>query len=315
MLSNISLLIICCILVAFFFFKNKERKVEQLHPSMSNALKGICAIGILMGHIDSPMSVFFHQISGPIVGLFFAMSGYGLTRQYQIKGISYIDTIPRKILKLIIPYIFCCFLYLLFEYFFIGQISFDELTKQFMRGHFSYCLPFSWFVTAIVYFYINYYVAFKIRYKELILWGGYVIWFLYTNYILPGDNGFMWGTSASFALSVTYTLHQKCFNKFGVLIVFMVVILSPLVSVQSTLATLLVLLCLSGIQTDNKIFKVLGKISYEVYILQGVTLVLLQNKYYVLSSEYCWGVWLLLTLVASYLYHKTVVSFIYKHLQ
>lgn len=53
MLSNISLLIICCILVAFFFFKNKERKVEQLHPSMSNALKGICAIGILMGHIDS----------------------------------------------------------------------------------------------------------------------------------------------------------------------------------------------------------------------------------------------------------------------
>lgn len=281
---------------------------------MSNALKGICAIGILMGHIDSPMSVFFHQISGPIVGLFFAMSGYGLTRQYQIKGISYIDTIPRKILKLIIPYIFCCFLYLLFEYIFIGQISFDELTKQLMRGHFSYCLPFSWFVTAIVYFYINYYVAFKIRYKELILWGGYVIWFLYTNYILPGDNGFMWGTSASFALSVTYTLHQKHFNKYIAILIFMIVVLSPLASVQSTLATLLVLICLGGIQSKNQILTILGKISYEVYILQGVILVFLKNNYYVIPDSYCWVIWLLFTIFASYLYHKFIANFVYKYL-
>ena len=314
MFINISLIIISCILISFFFLRQKGRKVEQLHPSMSNALKGICAICILMGHIDSPMSVFFHQISGPIVGLFFAMSGYGLTRQYQIKGISYIDTIPRKILKLIIPYIFCCFLYLLFEYIFIGQISFDELTKQLMRGHFSYCLPFSWFVTAIVYFYINYYVAFKIRYKELILWGGFVIWFLYTNYILPGDNGFMWGTSASFALSVTYTLHQKHFNKYIAILIFMIIVLSPLASVQSTLATLLVLLCFGGIQSKNQILAILGKISYEVYILQGVILVLLKNNYYVIPDRYCWVIWLLLTIFASYLYHKFIANFVYKYL-
>lgn len=314
MFANISLIIISCVLGLFFFFKTKERKVEQLHPSMSNALKGICAICILMGHIGSPMSAFFHQISGPIVGLFFAMSGYGLTRQYQLKGMSYVDTIPRKILKLILPYIVCCLLYLLFEHFFIGKITFDEVVKQLMGGHFSYCLPFSWFVTAIVYFYINYYIAFKISHKEMILWLGYFVWFLYTNYVLPGDNGFMWGTSASFALSVTYVLHQKYFNKYGVLLILLIVVFSPLACVQSTLATLLVLQCLGGIRSNSKILRVLGKVSYEVYILQGVTLVFLKNNYYTIPDDYCWVVWLLFTLFASYLYHNYFVKFIYDYL-
>lgn len=278
---------------------------------MTNAIKGICAVCILLGHIANPCFEFFHELSGPIVGCFFAMSGYGLARQYQIKGKAYVETMPGKIVKLVLPYFVCCILYVSLEHIFIGKITYQEALWQIRQGHFSYFLTFSWFVTAIIYFYVNFYISFKFKYKELGLWIGFALWFLYVKYILPGDNGFMWGTSASFALSVSYAFHQNRLNKYILALVFLIVVFSPVNSIQNTLSTLLVLACLGGIQVQNKVLKVLGQISYEIYILQGVTLLFLINKFYAIPKDYCWVVWLLVTLLASYIYHKVNKRYVY----
>lgn len=199
------------------------------------------------------------------------MSGYGLTRQYFIKGNEYIGTIPSKIVKLSLPYFFCCLLFLCLEHIFIGKITFHEALIQIKQGHFSYFLTFSWFVTAIIYFYVNFYIAFKCKYKEVWIWLGFIFWYLYVNYILPGNNGFMWGPSASFALSVTYALHQERFNKYCVILIFLIVLFGPLDSIKFTMFTLLVLTSLGGIMSRSKILKILGEISYEVYITRGYT--------------------------------------------
>lgn len=311
MFNNIYQIALSGLLVFIFWMKTHGKQVEPLSPSMTNTIKGICAVGILMGHIDNPCFDFFHELSGPIVGCFFAMSGYGLARQYQIKGKAYIDSIPNKIIKLLLPYFVCVFLYVTLEHILIGKVTYCEILTQISQGHFSYILPFSWFVTAIIYFYVNFYIAFKCKHKESFLWLGFVVWYLYVNYILPGDNGFMWGTSASFALSVTYAFHQEKVNKYGIVLLFLIVLFCPLSCLQFTTASLLVLACLGGIHITNKLFKLLGQISYEVYIIQGVTLVLLVNNLYAVPNKLCWIVWLFVTLGFSYFFHNINKRYVY----
>lgn len=311
MFNNISLIVVSFLLILVYFVKTQGKTVENLSPSMTNAIKGICAICILLGHITNPCFLFFHELSGPIVGCFFAMSGYGLTQQYLIKGNEYIGKLPSKIVKLTLPYFACCVLFLCLEHIFIGKITFHEALIQIKHGHFSYFLTFSWLVTAIIYFYVNFYLSFKCKYKEIWIWLGFIFWYLYVNYILPGNNGFMWGSSASFALSVTYALHKERFNKYCIILIFLIVLFSPLDSIKYTMSTLLVLTSLGGIISQSKILKILGKISYEVYILQGVTLILLVNNYYVVPHTYCWLVWLLVTLFASYIFHSINKRYVY----
>lgn len=59
MFNNIYLIALSGLLVFIFWMKTHGKQVEPLSPSMTNTIKGICAVGILMGHIDNPCFDFF----------------------------------------------------------------------------------------------------------------------------------------------------------------------------------------------------------------------------------------------------------------
>lgn len=70
MFNNISLIVVSFVLILVYFVRTRGKTVEKLSPSMTNAVKGICAVCILLGHIANPCFQFFHELSGLIVGCF-----------------------------------------------------------------------------------------------------------------------------------------------------------------------------------------------------------------------------------------------------
>lgn len=91
----------------------------------TNSLKGILAFCILMHHLQqmsgflagSPLLHLFSALGYLATGCFFFLSGYGLQKQYQIKGHSYMKRFwTQKILPFYANYLFLVLIYVMFEF-------------------------------------------------------------------------------------------------------------------------------------------------------------------------------------------------------
>jgi len=121
-------------------------------------LKGILAIGIVLSHLqifcfkpqDYPIINNFAVFAQ--VGMFFFISGYGLTAAYFNKGKNYLNGfLKHRLSKIVFPLIIATIIYL---------IEIRVLPVEGVKSDTP--LPFSWFCYVIIGYYIAYYVVLKI---------------------------------------------------------------------------------------------------------------------------------------------------------
>ena len=173
------------LLIGSKWSKKGEWNEEFMTLKQTKYLQGYFALCIMMHHIGQetcadyqnykliPGLEFFVPLGFMFTAVFFMCSGYGLYKSYKNKNDYLRGFIRRRILPLVIAF------YVTGWIFFIARI----VMKEKMTGWKIFCyvtgwgLPnlYSWFMIALAYFYLVYYVCFRFLPKEWMKIGGTVL--------------------------------------------------------------------------------------------------------------------------------------------
>lgn len=270
-------------------------------------IKAIMALIIVADHLGLfyGISAFkpFIELGAPIVSVFFFISGYGLHISYQNKGDNYLKHFfSHRFWKVLAPYLLATLLFVLLFW------SSEEDFKKAICTTFSTgvpILPFSWFALEILFFYLAFYISFRLFPREWKIIGlcFLVVVLIIVFYVLGYSNGW-WISSLAFPAGVIFAkIDKRLFSAIdkhpGVLwlsilvliAVFFVSYLSGRVyekyyvwTISHVCIVLTVSLLVSWLpleRLNSTPIAFLAKVSYEVYLCQGIAMQLLRGKFFV----------------------------------
>ena len=315
--------------------KSELLTINNFDTKNTLPLRGILAILIVLHHtlfFTKNANLFIHYAytqfiiwGALIVGVFFFITGYGLTFSIINKGKSYLSGFfYKRIIKILIPAIIATLLFQAGEIY-SGQFSFSKIISNLSQGILP--LPNSWYVFAIVYFYIAFWFCFKhlsIKHAIILMWFLSLLYIFIIKYFLKFEH--YWWIS-TFALNIGMTVAYKepkikefiCkkpkVGLFATFLFFLIPTTYALTNSQTELdlplgdipiywttpAVLAIIIYYMGV-AKNKILDFFGKISYEIYLTHGIFMM-----WYSKFSQN-WLLYIILTyistIIIAYLLHK-----------
>lgn len=166
---NILVFIILPILILYKFqiYSVGKFNVEFLSKSNTNIIKGVSVILVILCHIsmftknDSIMPKMFINTGLLAVAIFFFASGYGLMSQFQRKENYLKGFILNKIIRLYLIFFISNIIVTIINNIFLGTgYGIKHIIISSLYGNFANGREL-WFVVAILFFYLSFYVAFK----------------------------------------------------------------------------------------------------------------------------------------------------------
>lgn len=318
------------------------RKEHVLNLSTCNCLKGILACMILLCHLHGRVQLFR---VGPLGGLltsfgylavsvFFFLSGFGLTESAQLKS-NYIKTFPnKKLLPFFLICAFTIFIYLIRDLLVGNGFSILLFIQSFLFG--DTLVDNGWYLQTQLLFYLLFFIAFRLAKtkRTLILFVGAGLYCLFC--VLFGLSSTWYEAGLCFPLGVFYSENKNKIqtfifsNKLKFIFSFLSLVLlfaifyvfgnkpylpDSLRIVCKILSSLL-FACVSTlfvlvVNINNPITRFLGKISLEIYLLQGIFLNLFKGPIYIESDFIYILLIILCTLLFAVLTHP-VYKFISK---
>lgn len=267
--------------------------LKDFNVERTLSLRGILALLIILHHIAENFheeEVFlikeFADWGGIVVGMFFFITGYGLMVSYRRKGSAYLDGFVRhRLAKLLPPFLITMFLWRIYRSIFGDNIPFLSI-ESLMRGETP--LPNSWFVYAILFFYLCFFIVARFATKPqritVILW---VLSSLYMIAMSFSDWG-RWWYSTTYALNIgaTFALYEDKLKtllrrKQSLMLTVLVPILVLAYYTERTgnvwteiimrwFLPLYIVFTIYAIGICRfHLFQNLGKISYEIYLVHG----------------------------------------------
>lgn len=152
------------LLVSLFISERKDyRGLNSFDVATTLPLRGLLALLIVSHHLGQnseiyPLSDFMAGIGAPIVAVFFFISGYGLSISYKAKGAAYLDNFLKKRLGKLLPKFVVLTVVMMIIYHFFSDNSLEIQLIKFIKQGWT-PLPNSWFIYAIVYVYISFYIC------------------------------------------------------------------------------------------------------------------------------------------------------------
>ncbi|MBE6787554.1 MAG: acyltransferase [Ruminococcaceae bacterium] len=274
------------------------KKPEFLSIEKTNTLKGLFAIFVLIHHIGQNTTflngTFFQEVVNSLgylsVGIFLFLSGYGLFVSYKLKGHEYINNFPkRRLLPFYIQNLILIAIYLIF-WEIIGQtLSTRRIVLSFFFGH--TVIKYGWYIQATLVLYVLFFIAFKFKPKLLKITTfilGYVVYF---GYCLINHFWSVWYISVlCFAMGIIFAninnFKKQYFALLGILFAVSYVFgnfinndFSIPCKMLSAIAFSIIILEISKRLTFRFNFlNKLSKISFEIYVSQGIFLTLYHSK-------------------------------------
>lgn len=325
-------ILIALILAVLFSLKSQKHSIQwdkyYLVKSRCDILKAILPFAIVLAHLSfythNPIIQNF-RYSGPyVVGLFFFISGYGLEYKYHNNGLDF-SMFPHRVKKLLTPLIFPIVLYLVLLHCF----QYDVLTTIHANfTTFSLFIPYTWFVVVLlilntVFYAVRRYFRSNTKmYAALFVITTIFLAVLYLN----GIDGTTYVSNYAFLLGIFYNNNEKNTfiwlghkkNCWYILAAFFVLAVCSSAYISGkppfhgfaligvTAYVLPFAFIFSFIKVViNKVLSFLSNISYEVYIVQGVTFVLFEN---LIKGEYH------LLIVLAFILVNTLLAYISKRI-
>lgn len=149
------LYIILLTIITIGIYKNKTVNLHSFSRDNCNLLKGIFAILIVLTHLKIIPHWLF---SKEIVSGFFFIAGYGLMYNIEHKQGYLSSFLSKRLSNILIPFIFIS---LLFQSLSILNNNFQISAYLNQITSTLEILPYSWFVTSILFIYICFYIIFK----------------------------------------------------------------------------------------------------------------------------------------------------------
>lgn len=205
--SILTVIIPVLFFVLFFigskFCKKGEWNEEYFDIKQTQVIRGFCVVGILLHHLaqrtaaswlDSKYIIhgldFFVDIGYMFVGMFIFISGYGLYKSYKNKENYFEDYFSKRLFPLILAYVITSLIYYLYK----GIPS-----------------SYTWYVAAICYCYIAFYIAFKKSHNEclslLIVLLTILIYCAFCKFMMFG--GWCYNVIGLFLVGIVYAKFEK----------------------------------------------------------------------------------------------------------
>lgn len=260
------------------------------------------------------------------VGGFLFVSGYGLMYQYMHKGRKYVNSFPRRrLLTIIIPAIVMSIVYFVLKNVMYGY-NLNSLLYDFKRG--ASVISNGWYVTAIIYFYIAFFVSMifselikKPRFMIVFTFVATFIYMLVCRKLNFEDHwfsaafafyfGILW---AMFKSKIDSNLKKSVPIIIGCIIgfyyLFNVFIHFRYGWMEFKCLMYLAIIILLGmrIKLQSPFMEWVGDHSYEIYLVHGLFFDLLRNKYVNITDGFAFMLtMLILTFLSAYVLHKLFI--------
>ncbi len=327
-----------CLLIIFFlilFFIPSKRVhdgTDYLSLDNSTRIKGWLAIGVALNHIlhkidRTDLHMEFWNMFFWFVAIFFFFNGYGT--MYKLKSdVNYLnDFLRKRVLKILIPFLIVYFLTVLLNVFLGEKYTFIHVFKSFFNGD-----PIAsnlWYIELVLLYYLAIWVMGKtIKSKSMmtiagfvfiILWYVFVIWrqlsphWMFTCLLIPVGMLFAYKEDEAYAFlrkkQILLVIICGLIVAFGysksIEYIFTTYAGMGVAIISSVAFTILFLILNMHIQNKGEVLKFLGEISFEFYMIHGLFIDLLRNRFFYLDNDYAFVVMvILLSVLASIAFKK-----------
>lgn len=290
---------------------------SHFDPLNTNALKGILAVFVVIGHISTrcllpsgyAWAVAFQSIGTSAVTIFFFLSGYGIMKSFMSKGLHYLDGFfmkritkvffPLAIATAIIPSLFSLLINnyppKLYRIQSISSLVLSDWAYNFDQILHGYTfLPYSWFVFAILLFYLQFYIVatlFKTPFKIAIALLVMILIEIIIERMIMHWPAWWYESLISINIGAFVAIYEMkiitYYKKFATVTLLMSGLLSIILfyyanmvsmsGVGIILSIILPLVIYSLICIHNypqyKGFQILGNYSFEIYLVQSLFLI------------------------------------------
>lgn len=301
-------LFILILYIISFFSPN----IASISKDKVVVLKSLMAILIVLHHLSLQGILFlqmFHSWGAPIVSVFLFLSGYGLMKSLHKKGKEYLsDFFKHRIGKgLLFPFFIAWGIYRILNITSLPNI-FKEVEELLYNG--TTILPHSWFVFAILCFYLFFYITY--RFFRSWLSSVVIIFFFVLYEILCKNLNYdrCWYISAfSFPTGLLFCKYENEIIKYikGSISYYLIVpvalsIIAICVYLKIEMVYLLVYVLiplifaviLLKVQIDLlikfKLIKYLSNISFEIYLSQGISMCILRGYFFYVELDFLYVV-------------------------
>lgn len=285
---------------------NKNRTLTM---DIAQATKGSASLLIMIGHVckayKDPLHVF--PVGWLGVALFFFWSGYGLMYGYKHKTGYLVNFWKSRLTKILIPFMTAAFIYTPIKWLLGDNGPYTGIDG----GIF---VDYSWYVFSLLLFTFCFYVCFRHHDKESIrpyLWLTFCILVVSVLYDLLGLADIWYYSNLMFVIGVVicsfdenlkYRKHYLLLCPICAFIFFLIhpafqrvfgfyseIVRTISNNGTSAAASLLIVVTMASVYKPNRLSLLLGKNSYEIYLLHGLVLSMLYklhlyDDFYVIAS-------------------------------
>lgn len=284
-------------LLVCYGIKKNNSGVKPFEPTQALALRGICAIEIMMGHIgiETGSRVLYPNRKAGIlfVGIFFLLSGYGVAYSTENKKDYLKNFLLNRSIRLLLPAYLTKILMISLRTLLLDRRIFTGIdVKQFL-------FVLNWYVWEQLLFYLIYYLAYKVMHKHVeIAVGICSVVLIIAAYVSGLDNPW-YGSSLCFLLGLCYYKLEKrnikltnirYYTLLGILAVVLIgsvaaffalgndnVLGNPVArNIASMSFCMMIVMLLYRFRIGNPISVFLGKCSYEIFLLHPYVLSVLK---------------------------------------
>lgn len=271
------------------------------------------------------MNRVFGTIGAPIVSAFFFISGYGLMSSYLEKKEAYLRTFLRaRMASLLVPFTLSIIAYQTCLYIDAGAPEISPVLVDLIHGHTRRILPYSWYVFEIAFLYLIFYVAFARKERAMAekvvitsLLSILLVYFLRMAHF--GDWWYVSLLAFPLGLACKYIeMKSGGVSALGVKTMsFVLVGFALLIRLFGAyhfstmlLYPLFMYVLFAHIDTPtNRALHFLGGISYEVYLIQGISVSFLRGNRLFIEDDRLYVVAALSSIVLfAFLIHKAGVA-------
>ena len=300
--------IVILLLITLLIYLLPQNK-EYLSVESTSGLRGFLAIGIIFHHLSQWVTSGeefsnFSYMGTYIVSIFFFLSAYGLYFQNENKK-NYLDNfLVKRLSKILVPFFSISLIYMFYR-FVNGQLmDLDFFANLFKKG--STIIYNGWFVDIIILMYIFFYISFKffrnksisivintifvIGYICLAIKLGYSVWWY--NSALAFVIGLIWAKNQNkidrfldryyFIAIILVTVLLFFSHKYNILLKYVHLEDSYSYALAANLDNIIftiyfIILFLKKINFSNVYLTLIGRISFELYMIHGLVISILEK--------------------------------------
>ncbi len=311
------------VIFALLILTGSKAKVEgdYLSKDSTLALRGILAVAIILHHLSEKTGTgflfpFMVHTGYLIVAIFFFLSGYGLSVQYQKKGNAYLQSFFRnRIVYIFLIWLFFGIIYYIYHISTGIDISIKDALISFVYG--KPIVKYSWYIAVQLWMYVFFFSVY--RFPKLNDWYriGVVTSFLSilaVVYSILRYESTWYISNGSFVVGLAFPILKNRYDVYSKnhwvpclilwAIFFSLFSMLPIVvehyyvessfirifsRVVSTMVfVMMIITLLQKVQLKSRLWSMIGECSLEIYLIHGLIMMLFRGNPLYVSSDCLW---------------------------